>query len=46
MIKLSCKIKHNFNNPKPFATRINLNTDEIKCIEDIKNHVNNINNLI
>ena len=27
MIKLSCKIKHNFNNLKPFATRINLNTD-------------------
>ena len=27
MIKLSCKIKHNFNNLKPFATRINLNSD-------------------
>ena len=25
MIKLSCKIKHNFNDLKPFATRINLN---------------------
>ena len=27
MIKLSSKIKHKFNDTKPFATRINLNLD-------------------
>ena len=34
MIKLSSKIKHNFNDLKPFATRVNLNLDNKTSNQD------------
>ena len=34
MIKLSSKIKHNFKDSKPFATRINLSLDNEISNED------------